>query len=113
MLYDTLSQPVLFLIFALAGMFSCLAFCLIKIAKKYVKNIIICNIFDFFGIFLIFFSLFLTNLFFHYGIFRIFPILIFFTFFFLSQLLFEKHFAKLFSKCYTLFKGKRNGKNKS
>jgi len=113
MLYDTLSHPKLFLVFAIAGIACSLFFLLTKRLQKICRNKFLCHILDFFCILFIFFALFLTNLQFHYGAFRVFPIFIFFAFFFLGLFLFEKIFAKLFTKCYTLLKGRRNGKNKS
>ena len=113
MLYDTINQPLLFVAMMISGIVGGALFLGIKNIEKIFKKRFFSHIFDFFAIFLSFFLLFLTNLIFHYGIFRIFPIAVYFLFFFLTIFLSKKYFAKWVAKCYTLIKGKKNGKNQS
>ena len=114
MLYDSLTQPkfilVLFLVgFACGFLFDARNMLLHSAKRKKILK----NIFDFFLVLALFTCLYAINLLYHYGIFRMFPIFVFFTSVGLQRLISQKFFAKIFAKCYTLFKRKRNGAKKS
>lgn len=104
MLYATLNQPYLLLIFLLIGFASGLVFDIgnfIKFlcANKKIPSIIL----DVFETSICLVILFFSNLKYNLGQIRLFPLLVFFIFFSLERLTLGKMVAKIYLSCYNLF----------
>ncbi len=78
MLYETLGQPVIFLILIISGFLSGFIFDFLNILKKHIKINFFINFFAFLGVFLTIFIFYLINLKFNYGQFRFYTIFCFF-----------------------------------
>lgn len=113
MLYDSLGQGVLIIVFLLSGFVSGFLFDAKHLFSKKLrtKHTFVC-VFDFIATLLSCFVLFVTNLFSHYGIIRLFPILLFVSGIVLQRIISQKVFAFFFSKCYNHFVRKQDGKKK-
>ena len=104
MLYETLNQPYLFLIFLLVGFFCGFIFDLGNLLKYLCNNKKIANtIIDFFQTSLMLIIVFFVNLKVNYGLFRLYPYIIVITFFCLQRLFIGKMVAKFYMLCYTSF----------
>ena len=107
MLYETLSQPHIFLFMFLGGFCSGFLFdlkliLLLKIKKKRVLS----EILTFFATFLTLFLCFLLNLRFNYGEFRLFSLLAFAISFSIERFISQNFVANLTVKCYNKLKEK-------
>lgn len=103
MLYETLSQPKLLIIFVVIGfccgiIFDFGNFIKFLCSNKKISNILI----DILQTSIILFILFIFNLNYNFGLIRFFPILIFILVFYLERYTFGKLFAKLYLSCYNL-----------
>ena len=113
MLYETLSQPLIFLWLSLSGFLSGFLFDFKDIFSHYFKRKkIISQILLFFATFFTFFAYFYVNLKINYGQFRFFTILGFSLSFVIQRFLSKNFLAKYISKCYNKIKEKRNGRKK-
>ena len=109
MLYESLSQPIIFLFLCLSGFVSGFLFDLKNILSIYFKrNKIISQILSFFAVFLTFFMYFFTNLKINYGEFRFFSIIAFAISLLLQRFIIKNFLAKPVIKCYNKFKEKHN-----
>lgn len=113
MLYESLSQPIVFLTLCLAGFLSGLIFdlkdivvCLLK------KNRIFKQIFLFFAVFLMFSVFYLTNLKINYGEMRVFALIAFFLSVSIERFFVVNFLANKFTKCYNKIKEKRSARRK-
>lgn len=101
MLYETLSQPLLLIIFIICGIISGFIFDIgnfIKFlcsSKKFP-----CFVIDIIETFFSLTILFLSNLKFNYGLIRIFPLIIFILAFTIERLTIGKLVAKIYLSCY-------------
>ena len=103
MLYETLSQPFLLLVFLLAGILGGLVFDIGNFIKflcsnKKVPSIII----DFLQTIICCLMLFFVNLKYNYGLFRLFPLVIFVVSFSIERFTLGKIIAKFYNLCYNL-----------
>lgn len=111
MLYESLSQPIIFLFLSLSGFLSGFLFDLKNILSIYFRrNKIISQILLFFAVFLTFFICFFINLKINYGEFRFFSIVAFAISFILQRLIVKNFLAKPVIKCYNKLKEKHNGR---
>lgn len=113
MLYQTLSQPRIFVLVCLTGflcgfLFDFKNLLIAKIKKNMVLNII----FSFFATFFTLFSCFYVNLTANFGELRFFIILGFLLSFSIQRFLIKNFVATFLSKCYNNFKEKHHGKRK-
>ena len=107
MLYEALSQPMIFVWMAVGGFFSGFLFDVKNILLAFFhKNKVLSQILLFFAAFLALFLCFFFNLKTNYGEFRIFPILGFGLAFVIERYFVQNFLAKPAAKCYTIFKGK-------
>lgn len=112
MLYESLSQPIVFAILSISGFFSAFLIDFKNIFLSFFKkNIFFYHFFTFFSIFLLFFIYFSINLKFNYGEFRFFTIFGFILSFFIQRFLSHNFLAKPILKCYNKVKDKKNEKN--
>lgn len=103
MLYETLTQPYLLLIFLLAGILGGLVFDIGNFIKFLCSNKKAPSIFiDFIQTIICCLILFFVNLKYNYGLFRLFPIIIFLIFFTLERFTLGKIIAKFYNLCYNL-----------
>lgn len=110
MLYQTLSQPLVFLYLFLAGVAGGLVFELFLLFSKFFKHkavkqslYFIATIFNA----LIFFA---VNLSVNYGQFRVYALLTFVSAIILERLLLGKFFAIIFKRCYNILNGRKQKK---
>lgn len=109
MLYETLSQPFIFLLFTLSGFVSAFLFDLKNILKfLFKKNKIINQILLFLTLSITLFICYFINLKYNYGQFRIFSVLGFILAFCLQRFISTNFVAKPFLKCYNKIKEKQN-----
>ena len=113
MLYESLSQPLIFCLMCLGGFFAGIVFDFKSILFFLRKKAIFSHIYDFFATFLALFLCFFINLKFNFGEFRLFSIMSFFLAFIVERMLWNISLAKIFSKCYDKHKEKQNGKAKT
>lgn len=100
MLYETLSQPQIFLFVVLFGFISGIIFDIFKIFKNRIKNRFFINFLTFFNVFLVIFIYFFVNLKFNYGEFRFYILLSFFLSLFIERLFIGNLLGKFLEKCY-------------
>lgn len=113
MLYETLSQPAVFLSLSLAGFLCGFIFDIKDILFFYLnKNKIIYHFLMFFSVFLMFFIAFYANLRTNHGEFRIFPCIAYGLSFYIQRFLMKNFVANPLIKCYNKLKGKFHGKRK-
>lgn len=114
MLYTTLSQPTIFLLFCLSGF---LAGFFVDFKNLFLfifkKNIILNNIFSFFLYFFIFFLYFFTNLYFNFGEIRLFSLTTFVTSFTIQRFIMNNFVAKTITKWYNKAKEKHSERKKT
>ena len=111
MLYEALSQPMIFLWLALGGFASGFLFDLKAIFLSFFKkNGVFSQILLFFSVFLTLFLCFFINLKTNYGEFRLFPIFSFALAFGIERFFAQNFLAKPIAKCYNKIKGKINEK---
>ena len=109
MLYETLSQPKILIIFILVGIISGICFDVGNFVKFLFSNKKIFNhILDFIETILILFIVFISNLYFNYGCIRLYPILVFVISFWIERITIGKIVAKFYLKCYSLLIKLRN-----
>ena len=112
MLYETLQQPKLLLIFFIIGIICAFVFDIGNFLKflfsnKKISHIII----DFIQTSLVLVIMFLTNLKFNYGLIRLFPVIIFILSFSVYRFTIGKFVAKIYSICYNIFEKVKNHRN--
>lgn len=108
MLYETLSQPIIFLYLCLAGFLTGILFDFCNIILFYIKkNKIIKQILLFFCVFLTLFVFFAVNLKVNYGNFRFYTFFVFFFSLILQRFLVKNFVAKPIVKCYNHINEKR------
>lgn len=113
MIYETLSQPLVFLILAIAG-FSCGVFFDLAHFLSFLceKSKFFSHFFSFFASASAFLLFSLVNLYCNFGRLRFFPLLTFIIFLLLQRLSLGKLFAQIGEKCYNklakYFERKRN-----
>ena len=100
MLYETLSQPQIFLFVVLFGFISGIIFDIFKIFKNRIKNRFFINFLTFFNVFLVILIYFFVNLKFNYGEFRFYILLSFFLSLFIERLFIGNLLGKFLEKCY-------------
>ncbi len=113
MLYETLSQPLVFMWMIVGGIFAGLFFdlkniCLFFLKKKEIKK----HFFIFFSCFFTFFLFFLINLKVNYGEIRFFTIVTFALSFAIERFIIKNFIAKRVERCYNKLKEKQNAKRK-
>lgn len=114
MLYETLSQPMIFLWMFFAGILSGLIFDFKTILYHFFKkNSFFKHFFDFLSIFLIFFNYFLFNLKFNYGQIRVYSILGFILALAMQRFIIKKFVAKIVIKCYNKLRGQNSERKKT
>ena len=111
MLYETLSQPIIFLILIISGFFSGFIFDIINILKKHIKIKFFINFLIFLGVFLTIFIFYLINLKFNYGQFRFYTIFCFTLSFTIERFISCNILAKDTELCYN--KIEQNNENKN
>lgn len=103
MLYSTLSQPIIILLFVVIGFFSGFIFEIFSLINYFFNNSKISKqIFYFLSILPIFVIFYYLNLGFNYGQMRFYPFLLFFSSLILERITLGNIFAKLYDKCYNL-----------
>lgn len=103
MLYPTLSQPIIILLFVVIGFFSGFIFDIFSLINYFFNNNKISRqIFYFLSIFPVFIIFYYLNLSFNYGQIRFYPFLLFFSSLILERITLGNIFAKLYDKCYNL-----------
>ena len=114
MLYESLSQPLVFLWLGLFGFLCGFLFDFKSVfVKKSQKFKFFSHFFTFFVTFLTLSTYFFVNLKVNYGQIRLFSTVAFLTSFSIQRLLITNFVAKPLSKCYNKFKEKsKNGKRK-
>lgn len=113
MLYETLSQPTIFLCLSLTGFCAGFLFDFKNIFCLYFKHKkIISQILLFFATFFTFFAFFYANLKINYGQFRFFAIIGFMLSFLIQRFISKNFLAKTLITCYNKLKAKRDGKRK-
>lgn len=113
MLYETLSQPIIFLWLLLGGLATGFLFDIKNIlANKIKKQQIIKEILTFFTAILTFFAFYYLNLKFNYGQFRLWTVAVFALSICLQRFLMNKYVALPLTKCYNKIKGKCNVRRK-
>lgn len=101
MLYETLSQPVAFLIFAISGFLSGVIFDVFSVAKILcLRKKVVCQIFDFFALGMCCLVFFLINLKILFGEIRLYAIMLFFSFLIIERISIGKLLEKFFYMCY-------------
>lgn len=100
MLYETLSQPQIFLFVVLFGFINGIIFDIFKIFKNCIKNRFFINFLTFFNVFLVILIYFFVNLKFNYGEFRFYILLSFFLSLFIERLFIGNLLGKFLEKCY-------------
>ena len=100
MLYETLSQPMIFLILIISGFLSGIIFDFINILKKHIKISFFINFFAFLGVFLTIFIFYFINLKFNYGQFRFYTFFIFFLSFAIERFISSNFLAINPDLCY-------------
>ena len=101
MLYETLSQPSIFLVLLLIGFVSGFIFDILRLVNYFFnQNKISEQILLFLGICALFLIFTETNLFINFGDIRFFPAFAFLVGLFLERISFGKLFAKVVHKCY-------------
>ena len=114
MLYQTLSQPYVFLSLFAVGILCGFLFDFSRVFSKLCnKNIFLTHFFNFFAVIISAAVFFVTNLFVNFGQFRAFSIAAFLAGLLLQQLLSTKIFAKFAKRCYNKLHGKRKKKQDS
>ncbi len=114
MLYETLSQPSIFLWMSIGGLLSGLLFDFVNILSFLLNNKrVIKQILLFLSTFLLFFNVFFLNLKLNYGQFRLFSILGFGISFCIERFLMSNFLAKPITKCYNTIKEKQNARRKT
>lgn len=114
MLYEALSQPVIFFAMSIGGFLSGFFFDLINLLSLFFKkNKILSQIMLFFACFSLFSVFFLLNLKMNYGEFRFFSIFAFFLSFVLQRFLIKNFVANPVRKCYNKLKEKHNERKKN
>ena len=114
MLYEALSQPLVFLWLTAGGFVCGFLFDLKNIFLAFFrKNKILSQIFLFFAVFLSFSICFFLNLKTNYGEFRLFSIFAFALAFAIERFFAQNFLAKPIAKCYNKLKGKADGRRKS
>ena len=111
MLYQTVSQPKIFLIFSLFG-FLCGIFFNIRNMLHIKKYVIFRHFFDFFATFITLFIFFILNVKFNFGEFRFFLLISFLLSFTIGNFITTNFLAKPVSNCYNKLRGKRNENQK-
>lgn len=106
MLYETLNQPYIMLLFLLFGFLSGFIFDFNSFSKMFLRNKIFQNISIFFCTIITIFIFYICNLSLNYGQFRIYLIICFLISFTLQRIIFNKIVAKLTKKCYDRLKNK-------
>ena len=105
MLYQTLSQPLIILLFIIFGFLSGLLFDFFSLINYFLNNNKITKqIFYFLSVFPIFIIFYYLNLKFNYGQFRFYTILLFFGALILERISLGNLFAKMYDRCYNLNK---------
>ena len=113
MLYESSSQPIIFLYLLIFGFFSGFLIDLKNIFSLIFKgNKIFSQILLFFAVFFILFIFFIINLKINYGQIRFYTIFIFSLSFSIQRFLMNNFLAKPLIKCYNVFKGKRDGRKR-
>lgn len=103
MLYQTLSQPIIILLFVVIGFFSGLIFDAFSLINYFFNNNKISKqIFKFLSILPVFLIFYYLNLTFNYGQIRFYPFFLFFSSLILERITLGNIFAKLYNKCYNL-----------
>lgn len=103
MLYQTLSQPIIILLFVIIGFCCGLIFDLFLLINYFFNNNKISKqIFYFLSILLVFIIFYFSNLNFNFGQIRFYPFLLFFSSLVLERITLGNIFAKLYHKCYNL-----------
>ncbi len=110
MLYESLSQPIIFFYIILGGFFSGFLFDLKNIFLFKLKNKFFKQFFIFFFTLITLFVYFFINLRFNYGQFRFFIALGFTLAFSMQRFLMVNFVANSVIKCYDKIKGKQNEK---
>lgn len=113
MLYETLSQPYIFLCLSLGGFFCGFIFDLKDIILSFFKKqTIIKQILLFFAVFSTFFIYFYLNLKVNFGQIRFFPMIIFSLAFYIQRFIIKNFLANPVIRCYNKTKEKFHGKRK-
>lgn len=103
MLYETLNQSNLMLIFVLSGLIAGVIFDVANFVKfLFANKKVACVILDFIATSLCLVLVFGVNVYFNYGSIRLFPFSIFFGAFCLERFTLGKIIAKIYSVCYNL-----------
>ena len=100
MLYETQSQPFVFLMIILSGFLSGFLFDFLNILKISIKNRFLINFSTFIMVFSTIFIYFFLNLKFNYGEFRFYTIFSFFLSLSIQRLLLSNLVASCFKLCY-------------
>lgn len=109
MLYQTISQPTIWLLFSIFGFVSGFLIDILKIINIFFKKIkLLNNFFSFIIYFSIFFIYFFVNLKFNYGELRFYTFIVFSFSFFAQRALIQNFVAKPVSKWYNMKKERRN-----
>ncbi len=113
MLYETLTQPIVFLWLFLGGIATGFLFDLRNILiNKTKKQQILKEIITFFTVILTFFAFYYLNLKFNYGQFRLWTVAVFSLSICLQRFLMNKFVALPLTKCYNKIKEKSNARRK-
>lgn len=115
MLYETLSQPQIFLLIILFGFLTGFIFDLLNLLKNVIKIKFFNNFILFLGVFLSIFIFYLINLNLNYGEFRFYVLFSFALAFTIERILLGNLVAQSLKKCYNniKLKGKNKFKNES
>lgn len=109
MLFESLSQPMIFLWLTVGGLVGGFVFDLKNIFLSFFhKNKILSQILLFFAVFAALFLCFFLNLKTNYGEFRVFPIFAFALSFAIERFFAQNFLAKPLAKCYNKLKEKTN-----
>ena len=113
MLYETLSQPIIFFIMSTSGFLTGFLFDIKDIFLHFIKRKkIISQILLFFAVFCTFFEYFIANLWANFGEIRFFTIFAFSLALFIQRFLSKNFLAKPFLICYNKLKEKYHGRKK-
>ncbi len=112
MLFETANQPIIMLVFCLAGFFCGFIFDFSNFLNLFFnQRKVTKHILNFFATVAVFTIFFLINLKMNYGEIRFYIFALFLSTIILQRQIFEKTIANIFSKCYTfLIKREKNGK---
>lgn len=104
MLYETLSQPLIAVIFAIIGFLSGFIFDIFNFIKFLCGNKkIISHILDFFMTILVFIVFYVLNLSYMYGEIRLFSVVVFLMPFLIERITLGKLLEKFYHACYNVF----------